>query len=66
MNQLLRVYRIGSSRTVNVTKLFPDEWRAVMAEVVERGDNYVIVKFRVVVKDEKYGRPVTTDSSVVE
>lgn len=66
MRRLLRVYRSGTSRMINVTKLFPGEWDAVSAEVVDMGKDYVTIRFRVVVKDEMYGRPVTTDSSIVE
>ena len=44
---ILRMYRSGASRTLNVTKLLPREWRLVLATKVEEGDDYVVVKFRV-------------------
>ena len=51
MNRLLRVYRSGESRTINVTKILPKDWKMVYAEVIDKGEKHVTVRFRVVVKD---------------
>ena len=50
---ILRIYRSGASRTLNVTKLLPKDWRIVLATKVEEGDNYVVVKFRVLSAGEE-------------
>lgn len=52
MNRVLRVYRSGESRAISVSKIIPKDWRVVYAEVIDRGDKYVTVKFKVLVKDE--------------
>ena len=64
MTRILRIYRLGASRAVNVTKILPEDWEVVKAEVLQNTSDYVIVKYEAVAKQGK-GRQVTTDGEVM-
>ena len=66
MTRILRIYRLGASRAVNVTKILPEDWEVVKADVIKNTSDYIIVKYEAIAKKGKYGRPVTTDGEVVE
>jgi len=43
---ILKVWERRGNRAVSVTKLLPEDWKYVLATVLEKTDDYVIVKFR--------------------
>ena len=43
---ILKVWERRGNRAVTVTKLLPEDWKYVLATVLEKTDDYVIIKFR--------------------
>lgn len=48
---ILKVYRSGKSRQISVAKLFPSDWLAVAAKVIERSEDSITVRFECIYKE---------------
>ena len=48
---ILKVYRSNKSRQISVAKLFPPEWMAVAAKVIEAGPDHITIQFKCIYKE---------------
>jgi len=46
MERFVRIYSLGNSRVMNVSKLFPKDWIGVKVKVLEYKDDCVVVMFK--------------------
>lgn len=46
MKRTYRIYRSGVVRLLNITRFVPRDWEEVLVEVLDGGEDYVVLRLR--------------------